>query len=99
MMKVSNRAIMFKHVVQYQASGQSIVSYCKKHGINPHNFYYWRKVFNSTEDKKPGMQSFIEIPFASTSSSHSVQLRMPQGHSLEFATLPPVDYLRQLLLC
>jgi transposase-like protein len=97
--KTFHKDSMLEHVEKYQASGQSIVSYCAKHDINPHNFYYWRKRFNTKRAEEAGRSEFVEIPIASTLSSPPVQLRTPQGYTLNFATLPPIDYLRQLLQC
>jgi transposase-like protein len=99
MEKTFNRDRMFKHVAQYLASGQSVVSYCTNHHIRPHNFYYWLNRFKSEQLAEPVTREFVEIPIASTLSSFPIQLRTPQGYTLDFATLPPVDYLRQLLAC
>jgi transposase-like protein len=99
MRKPSNKESMFKHAAQYRASGQSVVSYCAKHHLHAHNFYYWLKRFKTERSEEPGIMEFVEIPLTPTFSSSPVQLRTPQGHTLDFAALPPVDYLRQLLQC
>lgn len=99
MEKTFNRDSMFKHVAQYRASGQSVVSYCTKHHIRPHNFYYWLNRFKLEQRVESATREFVEIPIAPTFSSPHVQLRTSQGHILDFTVLPPVDYLRQLLAC
>ena len=40
------------------SSGKPIQEWCKENGINPRNFYYWRKKLKESEEGS----SFYEVP-------------------------------------
>ena len=35
-----------QHIAAWQASGITQADYCKKHGLVPHTFWYWKKKFS-----------------------------------------------------
>jgi len=53
-------AEMHEHIKAWQASGKSQTSYCKQHGIIPHQFIYYKKklgFMKSTSTNKNELKS------------------------------------------
>jgi transposase-like protein len=43
------REFWSKLIAEQEASGQTIRSFCKEHGVGDHCFYYWRKRLQQSE--------------------------------------------------
>ena len=69
------RAWWRAHVDAWRDSGLSGAEYCRRHGLKPHRFYWWRGVF-ACEDGTPSKWSGTESP-DSTQSSTAVGLPSP----------------------
>jgi len=77
-----------RHIKAWQASGDTQVSFCQKHGLSRHAFQYWKRNL-----KKSRTSRFVEISPAKPPSSgglieilidnNRLQVRVPQGVSPE----------------
>jgi hypothetical protein len=75
------------HLKDWRASGESQVSYCRKHGLSRDSFQYWKKILETR-----GRNGFVEVPRPTLSSSGGVveilidgriRIRAPKGVSSE----------------
>lgn len=60
---------------QFEASGQSVVRFCREAGVAPHTFYYWRKQLRGSEGG--GGRSNRTLP----DRQQSVGKKEAEGHS------------------
>lgn len=88
--KISQAPLMQRHIAACKASGQTVVAYCSGHSIKPHQYYYWQK---KLQPAVPG--KFISM--APSLSTAPVCIEWTNGHRICFETLPPVDYIKQLM--
>ena len=81
-------------LADWKASGQSIATYCKEHGIAYHNFFYWQKKlsFSANSTKK----KFIKLPPPSSSPALSTEIIYPNGKRIVFHYAVEVSVLKQL---
>lgn len=75
------------HLKAWRASGETQVSYCRKHGLSRDAFQYWKHNLEGKSNER-----FVEIPRFCPPSSGGVveilidgrvQIRIPQGVSPE----------------
>jgi hypothetical protein len=78
------------HLSACKSSGLTVEQYCRQNQLKPSYYYYWRKKLQPSE---PGR--FVSI--AASTGSPVVSIIFTTGLRLCFETLPPVDYLKQLL--
>jgi transposase-like protein len=86
---------MLLHVEGCAKSGNTIISYCKEHGIKEHVFHYWKKVYGK---KKKGKGSFVPLSIASTPPSEDIAIEvfLSVGIRIRFAKVVPVEYIKSL---
>ncbi len=60
------------HVEAWRQSGMSQTEYCRKNGINNHQFGYWKKKFTRKE-KSAQCSAFVAIPIQHRTASNSDQ--------------------------
>lgn len=88
--KISQAPLMQQHIAACKASGQTVAAYCSGHSIKPHQYYYWQK---KLQPAVPG--KFISI--AASLSTALVSIELTNGNRIRFETLPPVEYIKQLM--
>jgi hypothetical protein len=81
---------MQAHIDACKASGKTVVEYCSQHQLKVHQYYYWRKKLQPPEPGK-------FIPITALLSNAPVRISFTNGIHINFETLPPVDYVKQLL--
>lgn len=81
---------MQSHVAVCNAGGQTVAAYCNQHQLKVHQYYYWQKKL------QPQTRGINFIKISSALPSAPVTLVFANGHQLNFPSLPPVDYLKQL---
>ena len=87
---ITQFAIMQTHIAACKASGITVEAYCRNHQLKPSVYYYWRK---KLQPEEPG--KFISItPLLSTAP---VRITFTNGKRISFETMPPVDYVKQLM--
>jgi transposase-like protein len=87
----SNRPeAMRMHIAACKESGKTVEDYCKEQGIKASNYYYWRKKLSPQEPGK-----FVRIP--AVVSNSPVSIIFANGHRIIFETLPPVEFVKQLV--
>ena len=76
-----------RHLAAWRESGDSQVSFCRKHGLSRDAFQYWKKILETN-----GSNGFVEISRSCLSSSGGVveifidghvQILIPQGVRVE----------------
>ena len=82
--------IMQSHIDACKASGKTVVEYCSQHQIKVHQYYYWQKKLQPPQPES----NFIKI--APVLPSAGAIIVFANGNQINFATLPPVDYVKQL---
>lgn len=88
--KISQAILMQQHIDACKASGQTVAAYCSGHSIKAHQYYYWQ---NKLQAAAPG--KFISI--AAPLSNAPVSLVFTNGNRICFETLPPAEYIKQLM--
>jgi hypothetical protein len=88
--KISQAILMQQHIDACKASGQTVTAYCSGHPIKAHQYYYWQK---KLQPSAPG--KFISI--APLLSNALVSIDFTNGNRIRFETLPPVEYIKQLM--
>ncbi|HSH65829.1 MAG TPA: hypothetical protein VLB84_08530 [Bacteroidia bacterium] len=78
----------------WKASGQSIATYCKEHGIAYHSFFYWQKKLSSSS--RVSKKKFIKLSPPSSSPVLSTEIIYPNGKRIVFHCPVEVSILKQL---
>ena len=81
---------MQRHIVACKLSGLTVATYCSDHQLKVHQYYYWQKKLQPSQPQG----NFIKI--APVVPSVPVSIFLSNGNQISFATLPPVDYVKQL---
>lgn len=91
-----------EQISEQQASGKSIVVYCREHELRLWQFYEWKKRLEKSKPSefvsvsmKPEVEEPSQLPAVLTSSS--IELRLHRGWSLQIETGFDADHLRRLL--
>ena len=88
---LSYQQIMEAHIAACKLSGLTVVTYCGHHQLKVHQYYYWQKKLQPPQ----GDSNFIKMaPLLSTAG---VSIVFVNGKQMNFTTLPPVDYVKQLI--
>ncbi len=87
----NQQQIMQAHIAALKLSGQTVADYCDHHKIKAHQYYYWQK---KLQPPSPG-SNFIKI--TTLQSAAPVSVVFANGRQINFTTLPPVDYLKQIM--
>ena len=85
----STSQIMETHVAACKLSGQTVADYCNKHQLKVHQYYYWQKKLQQPTS------NFIKM--SPVLSSVPVSIFFTSGTQVNFATLPPADYIKNLI--
>lgn len=88
--KISQAILMKQHIDACKASGQTVAQYCSSQQIKAHQYYYWQK---KLQPIAPG--KFISI--APHLSNAPVRIDFTNGNRISFETMPPVEYIKQLM--
>ena len=87
----SQQQIMQAHIAALKISGQTVAEYCDQHKIKAHQYYYWQK---KLQPLAAGSNFIKMAPLLSTAG---VSIVFVNGKQINFTTLPPVDYIKQLI--
>lgn len=88
---ISQSQIMQTHIAACRLSGLTVSVYCSQHAIKVHQYYYWQKKI------QPPPQGGNFIKMAPVLPPVPVSIVFANGHQINFTTLPPVDYVKQLI--
>ena len=96
-----NQAFRYAHAEAAQKFDGSIASYAKQHNLNLKNLYNWCSSYsfkNKPTPSKPKINNFTQVAFAPSLISSSPALNVNiNAISLQFSSLPPANWLRELL--
>ena len=72
------------HYAAWKASGMEKSTFCKKHGINLNDFYYWHKLFNNKTSEPTQFSPVIAKMASHDTEKHQVKLeiRLPNQSQL-----------------
>lgn len=89
--------MMRRHMRRYEATGQTVVGYCRQHQIALPTFYYWRKKLSGS----PGDLSlqFEELQAAPKDTFPGIVMQFPQGVLIRFEGPVPASFIRELAGC
>jgi hypothetical protein len=87
----SKRAAWYKLIEEYNASGQSQISYCAQRGINKDHFAYYMSTWRKAHVTNSNTLSFLPLeiarpPLANKWMLHfgaSISLELPEGTSMQ----------------
>ncbi len=82
--------IMQTHIATCKISGLTVAAYCSQNQLKAHQYYYWQKKLQPPQQEG----NFIKIVPVVTAAP--VSIVFASGHQVNFTTLPPADYLKQL---
>jgi hypothetical protein len=86
----SHPQIMQEHIVACKLSGLTVAAYCGQHQLKVNQYYYWQKKL-----QPPSQGNFIKL--APALASLPVSIVFANGNQVNFAVLPPADYVKQLV--
>ena len=89
--QTTQRQIMQSHIQACKASGLKVEQYCKIHNIKSANYYYWHRRLQENAES-----NFTKVSIAPTQKCNS-SILFTSGHQLFFDTLPPMEYVKQLI--
>ena len=71
-----------QHVEGWQQSGMNQSAYCRRHDLNIHQFYRWRRRIMATA---PSPVSFLPVAIAAAPRQHppAIRIHTPNGFSIE----------------
>ena len=81
---------MRSHIEACKESGLTVRTYCLRHKIKHSVYYYWQKKLQPQWRGK-----FIAV--TPVTSSSPLSIIFTNGTRISFESMPPVDYLRQLI--
>jgi len=87
----SQPQIMQTHIAACKLSGLTVAAYCSRHQLKVHQYYYWQKKL------QPPHQGGNFIKMAPVLPSVPMSIFFANGNQISFTTLPPVDYVKQLI--
>jgi hypothetical protein len=87
---INQSELMAQHIASCKASGKTVELYCKEQQLKPSYYYYWRKKLQLQQAGK-----FISI--APLLSNAQVSIVFTNGNRICFETMPPADYVKQLM--
>ena len=68
-------------IAEAEASGEAIRAYCRKHGIHPGHYYYWRRQFQQGEEMPAttGSGRFVLVGTAGVTPESPAALELVVG--------------------
>lgn len=84
-----------QHLDAWEQSGQSQVTYCRAHGLKPHQMTYWKGRFAQSMPSTKLIP--LRAPASSAKQSHSVVVTLPDGIRLELPSEQATELLPNLL--
>lgn len=89
--QTNQRQMMQTHIEACKASGLKVEQYCQTHNLKSANYYYWhRRLQENTES------NFTKVSITPIHKCNS-SILFTNGHQLFFDTLPPAEYVKQLI--
>ncbi|HFE39417.1 MAG TPA: hypothetical protein ENK06_13565 [Gammaproteobacteria bacterium] len=70
------------HLKQWGASGISQSDYCRQHQLKPHQFTYWKHVFNDPKKPEPCAENgfvAVQVTRPSVQSTQGMTIQLPNG--------------------
>lgn len=99
--KEERRQAMFHLVEEYLVSGQSQLSFSKKHGIAKSTFQNWCKKYNGQKapvSKQQPVRHFMPVQVSpSPSTPFSAELAFPNGVCLKLVDITCIDMVKELV--
>ena len=87
-------------IERWHQSGKSIKQFCNDENFGYHAFHYWKKKLKgeSVHENKSAL-GFIRLEHSLPEVTHSIccELVLSRGNRILFHTLPPVNFVKQLL--
>lgn len=87
---ITQAQLMQTHIEACKASGLTVRAYCLEHQIKFSNYYYWQ---NKLQLPAPGKF----IPITPLLLTVPVSITFTNGKCISFETMPPVEYVKQLM--
>ena len=88
---------MQRHLSRWQESGQSIASYCRAHGLKEYSFHYWRTKLTITPSAEGAAEFFTLSPRCELAEVPGLQIRYPNGVSIELPRAASLELIRSLI--
>jgi hypothetical protein len=75
----SKQAFWTRHVRAFEASGQTRVAYCERHGLAIRSLDYWRGRLSSASGSAAAVPAFVALQVRPTASAESLLLECAGG--------------------
>jgi len=89
-MKRKKREEWERHVELHAQSGERVVDYCRRHGLNPKSFSYWRSVLKREETPQ-------FVPVGTRTEDSAVEFHHPNGVVIKASSESGVATFRRIL--
>ena len=73
-----------QRIAQQESSGQSVRAFCRKHGLNEHSFYAWRKQLSGSSSARPVRFALVETTKPTIAPAMQLELILSGGERLQF---------------
>lgn len=99
--QMASRESHWLHVLEdWKSSGQTALSYCKAHGINPSLFYKWRNALSSklkAEKPMKASKAFLPVALENETTDEGLELQFPNGCSVKLKSGFDTLMVKQLI--
>lgn len=92
------RAVWYKIVEDFNASGQSQVNYCKQNDINKDHFAYYISCWRKDKSVSTAKPQFVQMEVIKTAVQAKLILNIAAGINLELPEDISIQQLSKLLL-
>ena len=91
---------MFGYIEDWQKSGESKKSYCKKHRIAPSVFHYWYVKYKQQNEDKKSSSNFISLnvePVVGSRTSPLMEISYTDGTQIRIYQQLDINLIKALL--
>lgn len=90
---------MFDLVANCKASGQSVQSFCRLHGLTQGRYYYWQKKYldQNKDSSVPPEESFCFVKLPASSSNNETPPLFAEVGGIRLYREVPASYLKELI--
>ena len=85
------------HIEQWRQGDLSQSAYCRRHNLDRHRFFYWRRRIVKPQETV----SFLPVALPAAESQHTVattvRVHTPNGFAIEFESQQGIDELERLV--
>lgn len=91
----STRAAWAERLTRFDASGQSVLDFCRAEAVSGQSFYYWRRKLADTAATPAAVPDFLPVRISPAAAP--VELVLPGGATLRLSPGCDLAFVRSLV--